>query len=167
MQFAQKSMKKLGLAAVTIATVIAGAAASSFAATPARVVFLPGRASIAIFEAELQSYKIGCPALDNLWRRVPHQAVNAQQYDQLASGPFTFNGTGDLPCNSPNRVKAYVSPAFGRLIVVDGTHSHVVSSSDFFNALGVSPKQLTQQQGEQLLRSLPPGSSKVSFSTAK
>lgn len=167
----QKSLKSLSLAAVTIATVIASAAASSLAATPARIVALPGRPSIAVFEAELQSYKIGCPALDQLWRRTPHQRVNAQEYDKLAKGPFTFNGSGDLPCNAPNRVKGFISPAFsgGRLIVVDGLRPHLVNSDEFFKALGISPTRLTQQQGEQLLKRLPPNSvfSKVSLSLAK
>jgi hypothetical protein len=161
------SAKAFTLAATTIVSVISGFAAASLAATPARVVFLPGRPSIAIFESELQSYKIGCPALDRLWSRIPHKLVTAQEYDRLDRGPFTFNGSGDLPCNSPNRVKGFISPAFGRLIVVDGIRSHVVSNDSFFSALGISPRRLTQAQGEQLLKSLPPGSSKVSFSTAQ
>jgi hypothetical protein len=145
-----KSAKSLALAAVTIATSIAGSVAPSQASRATRVISTPGQQlQIVIFDGDKQAFKIGCPGLRKVWSKLPTQAVSAQEFQNTLNGTLTKLPTRELPCNSPSRVKGYVTPDVGSgfgIIMTDGIAFGVKGDEFFFRAMNITPIQLTAKQ---------------------
>lgn len=124
------------------------------ASLPSRIIVAPGKPQLVIFN-RLQAFKIGCLPLRALWDPMPTIQVDQNQYQSALN---LFDGrsylAGELPCNSPNRVKGYTSPAFtpyAGVIVTDGS-PFAVSSSAFFGAIGITPQSLSDEAGRRFLR---------------
>lgn len=148
---ALKSVKSFALATATIATTLASNIAPSPATLANRVISTPGQPEVVIFESNLQSVAIGCPALRNLWRGLRTQPVTAQEYQKIINATST-RLVGHLSCNTPNVVQGFTSPAFSNagVIVARGV-PFFVKTNDFFNAMGVKPTRLTLEQGRTFL----------------
>jgi hypothetical protein len=144
-----KSAKSLALVAVTIATAISSSVTPSQAGQTTRVISTPGQQlQVVTFDGPTQSFKIGCPELRNIWSKLPTQAVSAQEFQNTLNGTSTKLPTGELPCNSPSRVKGYVSRGLGSavgIIMTDGK-AYYIKSGEFFKAMNITPIELTTRQ---------------------
>lgn len=122
--------------------------------SPSKIIVAPGVPQLLVFNGA-EAFKIGCLPLRALWDPMPTQKVEKGEYDRTVKLKYL---TRDLPCNAPNRVKAYTSSAFSPyagIVVVDGINAYPVSSSAFIRAIGVTPKNLTDFQGYDFLNQNP------------
>jgi hypothetical protein len=147
-----KSAKAIALAAATIATAIAGSVAPSQASRPQRIIQTAGQPEIVIFESEGQSVASGCQGVSDLWKGLRTQQVSPQEYQKTISSASSFL-TAHLYCNSPNKVKGYISPSFPNagVIVTDGKPLFVTTRA-FFSALGITPTQLNKAEGDAFIK---------------
>jgi hypothetical protein len=150
-----KSAKSLALAAVAIATAIAGNITPSQASQPNFIMSTPGQPDLAVFGNERKVFKIGCPELRNVWGGIETTEYPLTIYQQVISN---FGGVaGELFCNNPRRVKGYISPAFDAntgVLVTDGK-PFFVKSGEFYKAMGITPTLLNQVQGNFLIQRHP------------
>lgn len=148
-----KSVQALALATATIATTLVGNIAPSSASLANRVISTPGQPEVVIFENELQSLAIGCPALRDLWRGLKTKPVSAQEYQRTINATAT-RLVGQLSCNNPNAVKGFVSPAFGsnKGVILAAGVPFFTKTNDFFNAMGIKPTALSQAEGQAFVR---------------
>jgi hypothetical protein len=146
-----KSAKALVLTAVTIATAIASSVTPSQASRPTRIIQTDGRPEIVIFGSDGQSVASGCQPIRDMWKGLSTQRVSAQEYQKTIVSSSSVL-TAHLFCNRPDRVKGYVSPAFPNagVIVTNGTPLFVTTRA-FFSALGITPTQLNQAEGDAFI----------------
>ncbi|NJR32131.1 MAG: hypothetical protein HC778_03800 [Chamaesiphon sp. CSU_1_12] len=146
-----KSVKALVLATATVATTLVGNIAPSTATLANRVISAPGKPEVVIFESNLQSVAIGCPALRNLWRGLPTQSVSVEEFQRIITATPT-RLVAHLNCNNP-AIKGFVSPAFGsdKGAIIAGGALFLTKTTDFFNAMGIKPTALSQEEGRNFL----------------
>jgi hypothetical protein len=143
-----KSAKAICLAAVAIATAIAGSVAPSRAdqvISILRPLQIPGVPQEVVTFNNSQSFTIGCVAVRNLWPGVPSRQLP----------PFSLSPrlTASLDCKNPNVVKGYTSSAFGSNagVIVTGGLPFYFKSGPFFEAMGITPTKLNEQQGKEFI----------------
>lgn len=146
-----KSAKSLALAAATIATEIASSVAPSQAEQPNFIITATGKPQVIQFERnsyDRENYTIGCQALRNLWSGIQTKNIGIPAiYDRMTSR------LRHLDCNAPNLVQGYTSSAFGSnagVIVARGNPLYI-KSTEFFTAMGITPKSLTEQEGKDFM----------------
>jgi hypothetical protein len=154
-QPALKSAKASILAAITIATSIASNVAPSQAEQPDSIFTAAGKPQVLQFNREgynRQNFTIGCQALRNLWSGIETKNIGIPIiYDGMASSPTV--PLKHLDCNAPNLVQGYTSSAFGSKagVIVTRGNPLYIKSTQFFTAMGITPKSLTEQQGQDFI----------------
>jgi hypothetical protein len=128
-----------------------------FPTNATRVIHYPGKPQVVIFGETMEAFPLGCMALRNLWSGLKTEPATLDEYDRMMNMRGTKFGisirSGDLYCNDPNRVKAYISPLFGQYagaIVTDGK-PFLVNSREFFTTMGITPVQLNDQQARDFV----------------
>jgi hypothetical protein len=155
----RKIAQRLALAIGTITTIAISAPAPSRADTPTGIIDpVDGRPPVAVFLGTRESYGIGCPELDQLWSGSPYQNVTADRYNNTIKSRETYL-TGFLRCDG--LYQGYSSTAIpgGHMLIVkhmtDGRLYRHLVTPEFFTALKVTPKQLSPQEGEKILKQFP------------
>jgi hypothetical protein len=155
----KKIIEKLALAIATTTTIAISAAAPSQADTPAGIYDpLDGRPPIAIFVDKRESYGIGCPELDQLWSGTPFIKVENGYYNNVIKSRETYL-TAFLRCDGLYQGFSSTAIPGGHMLIVkhmtDGRLYRHLVTPEFFTALKVNPKQLSQQDGEKVLKQFP------------
>jgi hypothetical protein len=117
---------------------------------------------MAMFDGRDESYLFdpACPGMNALWGSIRREAVSSEQFGKVLTSP---NFVGGLACNVPPGFnQGYSSPDIpgGHMLVLrhrDGIrYRHFVNTPDFFGALQLTPKQLSPQELETILKEVPP-----------
>jgi hypothetical protein len=117
---------------------------------------------MAMFDGRDESYIFdpACPGMNALWGTIRREGVSSEQFGKVLTSP---NFVGGLACNVPPGFnQGYSSPDIpgGHMLILrhrDGIrYRHFVNTPDFFGALQLTPKQLSPQELETILKEVPP-----------
>jgi hypothetical protein len=153
-----KILYRLGLAVITAVTIAISAPAPSLATPPTQIITSIGsRRPLAVFEKSRETYVIECPSLLRRWDTSPRKSVDPIEYAQILRGSAN-PVVAKLVCNGFDR--GYSSPAIpGKHMLIikhlDGQQYRHYVTADFFDTFQVTPKRLSQEAGELILKQFP------------